>query len=97
MGLIVALDDNNQAAGELFWDDGDSRGLCANVLVCLCEKGSTTSCYYHSLQALFYAHQIEALILLSTKHHMSQCECSNTVSSHTLTSEGQFVNSFDKH
>ncbi|XP_034024674.1 maltase-glucoamylase, intestinal [Thalassophryne amazonica] len=25
MGLIVALDDNNQAAGELFWDDGDSR------------------------------------------------------------------------
>lgn len=26
MGLIVALDDNNQAAGELFWDDGDSRG-----------------------------------------------------------------------
>ncbi|XP_045930577.1 maltase-glucoamylase, intestinal [Micropterus dolomieu] len=25
MGLIVALDENNQAAGELFWDDGDSR------------------------------------------------------------------------
>ncbi|XP_040043098.2 sucrase-isomaltase, intestinal [Gasterosteus aculeatus] len=25
MGLIVALDDNSQAAGELFWDDGDSR------------------------------------------------------------------------
>ncbi|XP_062242243.1 sucrase-isomaltase, intestinal [Platichthys flesus] len=25
MGLIVALDDNNKAAGELFWDDGDSR------------------------------------------------------------------------
>ncbi|KAM9853733.1 sucrase-isomaltase, intestinal [Aulostomus maculatus] len=25
MGLIVALDDNKQAAGELFWDDGDSR------------------------------------------------------------------------
>lgn len=25
MGLIVALDDNNQAAGELFWDDGDTR------------------------------------------------------------------------
>uniref|UniRef100_A0A8D0AIN6 Maltase n=1 Tax=Sander lucioperca TaxID=283035 RepID=A0A8D0AIN6_SANLU len=31
MGLIVALDDNNQAAGELFWDDGDSRGI-----VCKC-------------------------------------------------------------
>lgn len=27
MGLIVALDDNNEAAGELFWDDGDSRGI----------------------------------------------------------------------
>ncbi|XP_054598752.1 sucrase-isomaltase, intestinal isoform X2 [Nothobranchius furzeri] len=25
MGLIIALDDNKQAAGELFWDDGDSR------------------------------------------------------------------------
>uniref|UniRef100_A0A8C6LWD2 alpha-glucosidase n=1 Tax=Nothobranchius furzeri TaxID=105023 RepID=A0A8C6LWD2_NOTFU len=25
MGLVIALDDNNQAAGELFWDDGDSR------------------------------------------------------------------------
>ncbi|AWO99215.1 putative maltase-glucoamylase intestinal-like [Scophthalmus maximus] len=25
MGLIVALDDNSKAAGELFWDDGDSR------------------------------------------------------------------------
>uniref|UniRef100_A0A8C2ZM25 alpha-glucosidase n=1 Tax=Cyclopterus lumpus TaxID=8103 RepID=A0A8C2ZM25_CYCLU len=31
MGLIVALDDQNQAAGELFWDDGDSRGI-----VCKC-------------------------------------------------------------
>lgn len=26
MGLIVALDDDQRAAGELFWDDGDSRG-----------------------------------------------------------------------
>ncbi|XDV11576.1 hypothetical protein PO909_000477, partial [Leuciscus waleckii] len=25
MGLIVALDDNEAASGELFWDDGDSR------------------------------------------------------------------------
>ncbi|KAI4891742.1 hypothetical protein NFI96_028027 [Prochilodus magdalenae] len=25
MGLIIALDDNNQASGELFWDDGESR------------------------------------------------------------------------
>ena len=39
MGLIVALDDNNQAAGELFWDDGDSRGIVAFshlVPVCMC-------------------------------------------------------------
>uniref|UniRef100_A0A8C5HXG7 alpha-glucosidase n=1 Tax=Gouania willdenowi TaxID=441366 RepID=A0A8C5HXG7_GOUWI len=32
MGLIVALDDNNQAAGELFWDDGDSRGTVACLI-----------------------------------------------------------------
>ncbi|XP_073343836.1 sucrase-isomaltase, intestinal [Pagrus major] len=25
MGLIIALDDNKQATGELFWDDGDTR------------------------------------------------------------------------
>ncbi|XP_068173302.1 sucrase-isomaltase, intestinal [Antennarius striatus] len=30
MGLTVALDDNNQAAGELFWDDGDSRETVEN-------------------------------------------------------------------
>lgn len=24
MGLIIALDDNNEATGELFWDDGES-------------------------------------------------------------------------
>uniref|UniRef100_A0A8C1FC37 alpha-glucosidase n=1 Tax=Cyprinus carpio carpio TaxID=630221 RepID=A0A8C1FC37_CYPCA len=27
MGLIVALNDNKAASGELFWDDGDSRGI----------------------------------------------------------------------
>ncbi|KAG9338719.1 hypothetical protein JZ751_025388, partial [Albula glossodonta] len=30
MGLIVALDDGNRAAGELFWDDGDSRGTVSS-------------------------------------------------------------------
>ncbi|XP_029922224.1 maltase-glucoamylase, intestinal [Myripristis murdjan] len=30
MGLIIALDDNSQAAGELFWDDGDSRETVQN-------------------------------------------------------------------
>uniref|UniRef100_A0A4W4HER0 alpha-glucosidase n=1 Tax=Electrophorus electricus TaxID=8005 RepID=A0A4W4HER0_ELEEL len=32
MGLIIALDDNNQASGELFWDDGDSRGILVYLL-----------------------------------------------------------------
>lgn len=47
MGLIIALDDNNQASGELFWDDGESRGTncwffytlslsgCVGVSVCI--------------------------------------------------------------
>lgn len=29
LGLLITLDDNNQAAGELFWDDGDSRGIAS--------------------------------------------------------------------
>uniref|UniRef100_A0A665W316 alpha-glucosidase n=1 Tax=Echeneis naucrates TaxID=173247 RepID=A0A665W316_ECHNA len=33
MGLIVALDDNNQAAGELFWDDGDSRAKIIMAII----------------------------------------------------------------
>uniref|UniRef100_A0A8C4JJE3 alpha-glucosidase n=1 Tax=Dromaius novaehollandiae TaxID=8790 RepID=A0A8C4JJE3_DRONO len=27
MGLIIALDDNNEASGELFWDDGESTEI----------------------------------------------------------------------
>lgn len=57
MGLIVALDDNNQAAGELFWDDGDSRGIVAFLILCLfmcvqmslCKTQPSASCYKHSL------------------------------------------------
>ncbi|XP_050821721.1 sucrase-isomaltase, intestinal [Gopherus flavomarginatus] len=30
MGLIIALDDNKEAAGDLFWDDGESRGTVEN-------------------------------------------------------------------
>lgn len=26
MGLIVALDDNGKAEGQIFWDDGESIG-----------------------------------------------------------------------
>uniref|UniRef100_A0A8C5CTQ6 alpha-glucosidase n=1 Tax=Gadus morhua TaxID=8049 RepID=A0A8C5CTQ6_GADMO len=48
MGLIVALDDNQRAAGELFWDDGDSRGIaffycdsfiCVCLSTCACDLG----------------------------------------------------------
>ncbi|GAB0201264.1 maltase-glucoamylase, intestinal-like [Grus japonensis] len=30
MGLIIALDDNNEAVGELFWDDGESTGTVSS-------------------------------------------------------------------
>ncbi|XP_054662763.1 maltase-glucoamylase-like isoform X2 [Grus americana] len=30
MGLIIALDDNNEAIGELFWDDGESTGTVSS-------------------------------------------------------------------
>ncbi|XP_075583620.1 maltase-glucoamylase-like [Pelecanus crispus] len=30
MGLIIALDDNNEAVGELFWDDGESTDTVNN-------------------------------------------------------------------
>lgn len=35
MGLIIALDDHDSAAGELFWDDGDSRGIVSFLFFCL--------------------------------------------------------------
>uniref|UniRef100_A0A8K9X5J6 Maltase n=1 Tax=Oncorhynchus mykiss TaxID=8022 RepID=A0A8K9X5J6_ONCMY len=51
MGLIVALDDNNRAAGELFWDDGDSRGIltksdAVSVYVCVYMCVSTCVCLH---------------------------------------------------
>uniref|UniRef100_A0A8C2KEL2 alpha-glucosidase n=1 Tax=Cyprinus carpio TaxID=7962 RepID=A0A8C2KEL2_CYPCA len=33
MGLIVALNDNKAASGELFWDDGDSRGISEGLAI----------------------------------------------------------------
>uniref|UniRef100_A0A3B5B509 P-type domain-containing protein n=1 Tax=Stegastes partitus TaxID=144197 RepID=A0A3B5B509_9TELE len=42
MGLIIALDDDDQAAGELFWDDGDSRGIVAFLILCLFVHGLLT-------------------------------------------------------
>uniref|UniRef100_A0A8C0ZWV6 Sucrase-isomaltase, intestinal n=1 Tax=Castor canadensis TaxID=51338 RepID=A0A8C0ZWV6_CASCN len=33
LGLIIALDENNEAKGELFWDDGQSIASCENVTI----------------------------------------------------------------
>ncbi len=33
MRLIIALDDNNAASGELFWDDGESRGILEELAI----------------------------------------------------------------
>lgn len=30
LGLIIALDENKEAKGELFWDDGESKGEYCN-------------------------------------------------------------------
>ncbi|NXA48925.1 SUIS protein, partial [Nothocercus julius] len=32
LGLLIALDDNNNATGDLFWDDGESAGTIENNL-----------------------------------------------------------------
>uniref|UniRef100_G1SDA0 Sucrase-isomaltase, intestinal n=1 Tax=Oryctolagus cuniculus TaxID=9986 RepID=G1SDA0_RABIT len=37
LGLIIALDENKEAKGELFWDDGDTRDTVANNVYILCE------------------------------------------------------------
>ncbi|CAH7470255.1 Mgam [Phodopus roborovskii] len=34
LGLIVALDENKEARGELFWDDGESKDLTTNNVLC---------------------------------------------------------------
>lgn len=56
MGLIIALDDNNQAAGELFWDDGDSRGMAAFLKLSKCVHNFYTAlCYFHWLHVYFWS------------------------------------------
>uniref|UniRef100_A0A672PAN2 alpha-glucosidase n=1 Tax=Sinocyclocheilus grahami TaxID=75366 RepID=A0A672PAN2_SINGR len=35
MRLIIALDDSNAASGELFWDDGESRGILEELVLYL--------------------------------------------------------------
>lgn len=54
MGLIIALDDKNQAAGELFWDDGDSRCMAAFLKLSKCVYIFLYSTVLFSLITLFY-------------------------------------------
>ncbi|XP_036904943.1 maltase-glucoamylase, intestinal [Sturnira hondurensis] len=41
LGLIIALDDNKEAKGELFWDDGETKDTVANKVYLLCEFSVT--------------------------------------------------------
>ncbi|XP_066118577.1 maltase-glucoamylase isoform X2 [Saccopteryx bilineata] len=41
LGLIVALDDEKGAKGELFWDDGETKDTVANKLYLFCEFSAT--------------------------------------------------------
>ncbi|KAM5190698.1 maltase-glucoamylase [Callospermophilus lateralis] len=41
LGLIIALDENNEASGELFWDDGASIDTVANKVYLFCEFSAT--------------------------------------------------------
>uniref|UniRef100_A0A8C5FMJ2 alpha-glucosidase n=1 Tax=Gadus morhua TaxID=8049 RepID=A0A8C5FMJ2_GADMO len=57
MGLIVALDDNQRAAGELFWDDGDSRGIAffyCDSFICVCLSTCVTHAGYKDLGGLVF-------------------------------------------
>ncbi|XP_008581186.1 PREDICTED: maltase-glucoamylase, intestinal [Galeopterus variegatus] len=41
LGLIIALDENKEAKGELFWDDGETEDTVANNAYILCEFSFT--------------------------------------------------------
>ncbi|ELK13786.1 Maltase-glucoamylase, intestinal [Pteropus alecto] len=41
LGLIIALDDNKEAKGELFWDDGETKDTVANKVYLFCEFSVT--------------------------------------------------------
>ncbi|KAM6442830.1 sucrase-isomaltase, intestinal [Liasis olivaceus] len=43
MGLIIALDENEEAAGDLFWDDGITRDTVANEKYLLCHFSVTNN------------------------------------------------------
>ncbi|XP_006746626.1 maltase-glucoamylase, intestinal [Leptonychotes weddellii] len=41
LGLIIALDDNKEAKGELFWDDGETKDTVVNQVYLFCEFSAT--------------------------------------------------------
>ncbi|XP_043729072.1 maltase-glucoamylase, intestinal isoform X3 [Cervus elaphus] len=41
LSLIIALDENKEAKGELFWDDGETKDTVANNVYLLCEFSVT--------------------------------------------------------
>ncbi|XP_049750058.1 maltase-glucoamylase [Elephas maximus indicus] len=41
LGLIIALDENKEAKGELFWDDGEAKDTVANNMYVFCEFSAT--------------------------------------------------------
>uniref|UniRef100_A0A2K5D9Z9 alpha-glucosidase n=1 Tax=Aotus nancymaae TaxID=37293 RepID=A0A2K5D9Z9_AOTNA len=41
LGLIIALDENKEAKGELFWDDGQTKDTVANKVYLFCEFSVT--------------------------------------------------------
>ncbi|KAK2096764.1 hypothetical protein P7K49_025798 [Saguinus oedipus] len=41
LGLIIALDENKEAKGELFWDDGEMKDTVVNKVYLLCEFSVT--------------------------------------------------------
>ncbi|XP_011827421.1 PREDICTED: maltase-glucoamylase, intestinal-like [Mandrillus leucophaeus] len=41
LGLIIALDENKEAKGELFWDDGQTKDTVENKVYLLCEFSVT--------------------------------------------------------
>uniref|UniRef100_A0A669BLK2 alpha-glucosidase n=1 Tax=Oreochromis niloticus TaxID=8128 RepID=A0A669BLK2_ORENI len=64
MGLLIAPDDNGNADGELFWDDGDSRGIISFLIFCLfvCKcvlSGGLQVCLTAIIKPTFYLEEAE--------------------------------------
>lgn len=57
MGLLIAPDDNGNADGELFWDDGDSRGIISFLIFCLFVCKCVVSGHYKFL-CLFFSKKV---------------------------------------